>query len=184
VAKSQLDGATLVRTIRNTLAFHPQDQETAPQSLRKLSRAVEQSADTIFITDLHGVMKYVNPAFENLAGQDRDEVCGRTSRISKSSERAPEVYHEVWETILAGNSYRWIRGESKKEWRVVLRGREHLSRSRRLATGHAVSFEGRDLTERLRLEAQLLPSQKMDAMGNLAGGVAHDFNPLLTIITS
>jgi PAS domain S-box-containing protein len=112
VAKSQLDGATLVRTIRNTLAFHPQDQQTAPQSLRKLSRAVEQSADTIFVTDLHGVIEYVNPAFENLTGQDRDEVCGRTSRISKSSERAPEVYHEIWETILAGNSYRGIRGET------------------------------------------------------------------------
>ena len=152
--------------------------------MRKLSRAVEPSAVTIFITDLHGVIEYVNLAFENLTGQDRDEVCGRTSRISKSSERAPEVYHEIWETILAGNSYRGIRGESKKEWRVVLRGREHLPRSGRLATGHAVPFEGRDLTERLRLEAQLLPSQKMDAMGNLAGGVAHDFNPLLTIITS
>jgi hypothetical protein len=49
VAKSQLDGAILVRAIRNTLAFHPQDQQTAPQSLRKLSRAVEQSADTIFM---------------------------------------------------------------------------------------------------------------------------------------
>ena len=184
MAKSQLDSATLIRTIRNTLAFHPQDQQIAPQSLRKRSRAVERSAGTIFITDLHGVIEYVNPAFENLTGQERDEVCGRTSRISKSSERAPEVYPEIRETILAGNSYRGIRGESKKEWRVVLRGREHLPGSGRLATGHAVPFEGRDLTERLRLEAQLLPSQKRDAMGNLAGGVAHDFNPVLTSITS
>src|ERR1700722_20283322 len=136
------------------------------QSLRKLSRVVEPSADTIFITDLQGVIESVNPAFENLTGQHHDEVCGRTSRISKSSERAPEVYHEIWETILAGNSYRGIRGESKKEWRVVFRGREHLPGSGRLATGHAVPFEGRDLTERLRLEAQLLPSQKRDAMGN------------------
>jgi PAS domain-containing protein len=126
VAKSQLDSATLIRTIRNTLAFHPQDQQIAPQSLRKRSRAVERSADTIFITDLHGVIEYVNPAFENLTGQERDEVCCRTSRISKSSERAPEVYPEIRETILAGNSYRGIRGESKKEWRVVLPGREHL----------------------------------------------------------
>src|ERR1035441_10376951 len=59
VAKSQLDGATLVRTIRNTLAVHSlqQEQQTAEHSLRKLSRAVEQSADTIFITDLHGIVE-------------------------------------------------------------------------------------------------------------------------------
>ena len=143
MAKPQLDSATLIRTIRNTLAFHPQDQQTAPQSLRKRSRAVERSADTIFITDLHGVIEYVNPAFENLTGQERDEVCGRTSRISKSSERAPEVYPEIRETILAGNSYRGIRGESKKEWRVVFRGREHLPRSGRLATGHAAPLSSR-----------------------------------------
>ena len=57
-AKSQSDGATLVRTIRNTLTVHnlQQEQQTAEQTLRKLSRAVEQSADTIVIPDLHGVI--------------------------------------------------------------------------------------------------------------------------------
>ena len=56
VAKSQLDGATLVRTIRNTLAMHSlqQEQHTAEESLRKLSQAVEQSADTVMVTDLRG----------------------------------------------------------------------------------------------------------------------------------
>jgi PAS domain-containing protein len=94
VAKSQLDGATLVRTIRNTLTVHSlkQEQQTVEQSLRKLSRAVEQSADTIFITDLHGVIEYVNTAFEALTGYHHDEVCGRTANrdrkfITKSGRR-------------------------------------------------------------------------------------------------
>ncbi len=56
VAKSQLDGATLVRTIRGTLALHSlqQEQQSTQELLRKLSRAVEQSADTVLITDREG----------------------------------------------------------------------------------------------------------------------------------
>jgi signal transduction histidine kinase len=64
IAKSQLDGATLVRTMRNTLAMHSiqQDQHTAEESLRKLSRAVEQAADTVVVTDRQGIIECVNPA--------------------------------------------------------------------------------------------------------------------------
>ncbi len=186
VAKSQLDGATLVRTIRNTLAVHSlqREQQTAEHSLRKLSRAVEQSADTIMVTDLHGIVEYVNPAFEALTGYQRDDVCGRTPRILKSGEQGPEVYREIWKTILAGNVYRGILVNRKKNGELYYV--EESICPVRDAAGQITHFisNGRDLTERLRLEAQLLQSQKMDAIGNLAGGVAHDFNNLLTIITS
>ena len=186
VAKSQLDGATLVRTIRNTLTVHSlkQEQQTVEQSLRKLSRAVEQSADTILITDLHGIIEYVNPAFEVLTGYHHDEICGRTPRLLKSGEQGPEVYQEIWNTILAGNVYRGILVNRKKNGELYYV--EESICPVRDAAGQITHFisNGRDLTERLRLEAQLLQSQKMDAIGNLAGGVAHDFNNILTIITS
>ncbi|MGA7769930.1 MAG: response regulator [Candidatus Sulfotelmatobacter sp.] len=186
VAKSQLDGATLVRTIRNTLAMHSlqQEQQTAEQSLRKLSRAVEQSADTIMVTDLHGIIEYVNPAFEALTGYHHDEVCGRTPRILKSGEQGPEVYQEIWKTILVGNVYRGILVNRKKSGELYY-VEETICPVRDSAAQitHFIS-NGRDLTERLRMEAQLLQSQKMDAIGNLAGGIAHDFNNILTIITS
>jgi PAS domain S-box-containing protein len=131
-----------------------------------------------------GSLKYVNPAFEALTGYHRDEVCGRTPRILKSGEQGPELYQEIWKTILSENCYRGILVNRKKNGELYYV--EESICPVRDAAGQITHFisNGRDLTERLRLEAQLLQSQKMDAIGNLAGGVAHDFNNLLTIITS
>ena len=186
VTKSQLDGATLVRTIRNTLALHSlqQEQQAAEESLRKLSRAVEQAADMVMITNRSGVIEYVNPAFEALTGYSREEACGKTPRILKSGEQGAETYQEMWQTMLAGNVYRGILVNRKKDGDLYYV--EESICPVRDAQGEITHFisNGRDLTERLRLEAQLLQAQKMDAVGRLAGGVAHDFNNLLTIITS
>ncbi len=186
VAKSQLDGATLVRTIRGTLAVHSlrQEQHSAEESLRKLSRAVEQSADTVIMTNQQGIIEYVNPAFEALTGYGRDEVCGQTPRILKSGEQGPEFYQAMWRIILAGSVYRAILVNRKKNGELYY-VEESISpvRDTEGRITHFIS-NGRDLTERLRLEAELRQAQKMDAIGHLAGGVAHDFNNLLTIITS
>jgi len=186
VAKSQLDGATLIRTMQNTLAMHSlqREQHTAEESLRKLSQVVEQSADTVIVTDRHGTIEYVNPAFEVLTGYQRQEVCGQTPRLLKSGEQGPEIYQEMWKAILAGDVFRGILVNRKKNGELYYV--EESICPVRDASGQVTHFvaNGRDLTERLRLEAQLLQSQKMDAIGKLAGGVAHDFNNLLTIITS
>jgi len=184
--KAQLDGATLVRTIRSTLALHSlqQEQLTAEDSLRKLSRALEQSADMVMITDCRGIIEYVNPAFEALTGYTRAEACGKSPSFLKSGEQGPEIYQEMWKTIVAGNVYRGIFVNRRKDGdRYCL---EQSISPVRGANGRITHFiaNGRDLTDRLRLEAQLLQAQKMDAIGRLAGGVAHDFNNLLTIITS
>jgi len=186
VAKSQLDGATLVRTIRHTLALHSlqQEQQSAQELLRKLLHAVEQSADTVLITDREGRIQYVNPAFEKLTGYAHEEACGKTPRILKSGEQGPDTYQEMWKTLLAGQVYRGILVNRKKNGDLYY-VEESISPVRD-PNGEITHFisNGRDLTERLRLEAQLVQAQKMDAIGRLAGGIAHDFNNLLTIITS
>jgi two-component system, cell cycle sensor histidine kinase and response regulator CckA len=186
MSKSRLDGATLIRTIRSTLALHSlqQEQQSAEATLRKLSRAVEQSADIVMITDREGIIEYVNPAFEALNGYSREEACGHTPRILKSGEQEPETYQELWKTILSGNVYRGIMLNRKKNGELYYL--EETICPVRDAGGQITHFisNGRDLTERMRLEGQLLQAQKMDAIGRLAGGVAHDFNNLLTIITS
>jgi len=186
LTKSQLDGATLIRSIRSTLALHSMQkgQTVAEESLRKLSQAVEHSADSVMMTDSRGVIEYVNPAFEAMTGYSHDETCGKTPRILRSGEQGPEVYQELWQTILAGNVYRGILVNRKKNGELYY-VEENICpvRDGQGQITHFVS-NGRDLTERLRLEAQLVQAQKMDAIGRLAGGVAHDFNNLLTIITS
>ena len=186
VERSQLNGANLVRTIRCALSLHStqQQRQMAEDSLRKLSCAVEQSADIIFITNAEGIIEYVNSAFEALSGYSRQEVTGKTPAILKSGQQAPALYRELWETIRSGDIFRSILVNRKKDGGVYYVD-ESISPIRDVAgrITHFVS-NGRDLTDRLHLEAQLLQSQKMDAIGRLAGGVAHDFNNLLTIITS
>jgi len=184
--RSQLDGVNLIRTIRSTQALHSlrQEQLDTEESLRNLSRAVEQSADSVIITDREGIIEYVNPAFEALTGYSFAEVEGKTPRVVKSGEQSPDFYREMWKTILAGNNYRGILVNKKKNGELYY-VEESISPMRDAGERitHFIS-NGRDLTDRLRLEAQLLQAQKMDAIGRLAGGVAHDFNNLLTIITS
>jgi len=186
LTKSQMDGATLIRTIQSTLEMHvlEQGQHAAEESLRKLSLAVEQSPDMVVVTDQNGIIEYVNPAFEALTGYTPDEVHGNTPRMLKSGEQGAEVYQGLWRTILAGNVFRGILVNRKKSGELY-----HVEQSIcpvRDPRGKITHFiaTGRDLTERVRLEAQLTQAQKMNAVGRLAGGVAHDFNNLLTIITS
>ncbi|MGD0163666.1 MAG: response regulator [Candidatus Sulfotelmatobacter sp.] len=186
VEKSQLNGANLLRTIRCTLNLHStqQQRQFAEESLRKLSCAVEQSADTIFITNSEGVIEYVNPAFETLTGYSRQEATGQTQSILDSGQQAPALYRELWETIRTGDAGRSMTVNRKKSGELYYVD-ESISPIKD-ADGRATHFisNGRDLTKQLHLESQLLQAKKMDAIGRLAGGVAHDFNNLLTIITS
>jgi two-component system cell cycle sensor histidine kinase/response regulator CckA len=186
LTRSQLDGATLIRTIRSTMALHSmqRDHMAAEESLRKLSRAVEQSDDSVMVTNREGIIEYVNPAFEALTGYTSAEACGNTPRILKSGEQLPDFYQAMWKTVLSGNVFRGILVNRKKNGDFY-----HVEASIspvRDGAGRITHFisNGRDLTERIRLEAQLRQAHKMDAIGRLAGGVAHDFNNLLTIITS
>jgi two-component system cell cycle sensor histidine kinase/response regulator CckA len=186
VEKSDLNGMNLMRSIRSTLALYSaqRGKECSEESLRKLSRAVEQSADAVMITNRDGLIEYVNPAFESLTGFSYEEAQGNTPRILKSGEQSPSVYQDMWQTILAGKSYCSILVNRRKNGELYY-VEASISPVRDIsgAITHFIS-NARDLTGRMRLEAQLSQAQKMDAIGRLAGGVAHDFNNLLTIITS
>jgi two-component system cell cycle sensor histidine kinase/response regulator CckA len=156
----------------------------AEDTLRKLWRAVEQSADLVMITDRAGIIEYVNPAFESLTGYSPGELMGQTPRVLKSGQQTSELYRELWQTILAGNVFRCIMTNRKKNGETFVAEKTITPlRDNEGKLTHFISND-RDITDRRRLENQLQQAQKMDAIGRLAGGVAHDFNNLLMVISS
>ena len=175
-----------VLTVRNAFddgSAEHQHRKTE-ETLRKLWRSVEQSADTVIIMDRSGVMEYVNPAFEALTGYSRQEAVGQTLGILKSEQQAGELYEEMWNTVLSGNVFRGIVMDRKKNGETLII--EKALTPLRDGDGKIAHFisTGRDITERRQLESDLRQAQKMDAIGRLAGGVAHDFNNLLLVISA
>lgn len=75
-------------------------------SLHRLSNAIEQTADSIFITDCDGVIEYVNSGFELTTGYSREEAVGKTPKILKSGRQDAAYYEKLWRTITAGEVYR------------------------------------------------------------------------------
>lgn len=159
-------------------------RQKSEDTLRKLWRSVEQSADTVIIMDRAGVMEYVNPAFEALTGYSRQEAIGQTLGMLKSEQQASELYEEMWNTVRGGNVFRGIVMNRKKNGETVII--EQALSPLRDGSGPIMHFisTARDITERRKLESELQQAQKMDAIGRLAGGVAHDFNNLLLVISA
>ena len=77
----------------------------AEESLHLFSQAVEQSANTIVITDQSGTIQYVNRKFSELTGYSSDEAVGQNPRLLKSGQEPPELYRELWETITSGREW-------------------------------------------------------------------------------
>ena len=82
------------------------ERRQAEAELRKLSQAVEQSANAIVITDVNGNIEYANPKFVEVSGYSLPEVLGQNPRILKSGEQSPEFYQNLWQTIKNGRVWR------------------------------------------------------------------------------
>jgi PAS domain S-box-containing protein len=150
---------------------------------RFFSAVVESSNDAIITKSLDGTITAWNQAAERLFGYSSSEAVGRHIRLIVPEGRRDEMY-DILERIGRGESVERV--ETK---RLHKDGREvdvSLTVSPlRSATGEIVGASNiaRDLTEKLAAEAQFRQAQKMDAIGQLTGGVAHDFNNILTVIT-
>jgi sigma-B regulation protein RsbU (phosphoserine phosphatase) len=119
----------------------------------RLSSAVEQTADSVVITDRRGVIEYVNPAFEQTTGFSRAEAIGFTPRILRSGEQPTAFYESMWATILGGEAFKGTIVNRKKGGELFV-AEQTITPMRDCRTGELTHFVSvlRDLTDRLELE--------------------------------
>ncbi len=98
----ELDGRQVVLAVTHDIT----ERKRAEEQLRKLSLAVEQSPESIVITDLAARIEYVNDAFVLATGFQRSEVLGKNSRVLQSGKTPAETYRAMWETLTRGETWR------------------------------------------------------------------------------
>lgn len=163
------------------------EQKRVEESLRLLNTAVLQARESVLITDaqldLPGPrIVFVNPAFTEMTGYSAEEVIGKTPRILQGPRTDKSVLARLRKSLKRGEvfdgettQYRKDGTAYEQEWRITPL-RDDVGK-----ITHYVAIQ-RDVSEHRKLEAQFRQSQKMEAFGQLAGGVAHDFNNILAVI--
>ncbi|MCD6580516.1 MAG: ABC transporter substrate-binding protein [Desulfuromusa sp.] len=174
----QPDGSVLKLEIFRDITERKQLEDERSQLLQ----AIDQSSETIVITDSSGTIQYANPAFEKISGYTREEAIGQNPHILKSDQQDDAFYSELWKTLTGGEVWKGRFINKKKDG--TLYTEDATISPVHNVLGEVVNYIAvkRDITHVVEIEEQLRQKYKMEAVGVMAGGMAHNFNNNLAII--
>lgn len=149
---------------------------------RKLAWVVRQSPTSILITDIRGRIEFANPKLLEMTGYTEAEVVGKSPSILKSGHTGEADYKEIWKCLSQGKPWHGVFKNLRKD------GSHYWAKTSLLPllneAGEITNYigVGEDITEKRHVDEQIAQVQKMEAVGILAGSIAHDFNNVLMTI--
>jgi PAS domain S-box-containing protein len=171
----------LIEFIANQIAIlirRKQDQE----EINRLYSSIEQSPVSVVITNIDGRIEYVNPKVLDATGYTSDEIIGNNPRMFSSGKASPDLYKDLWTSIRAGKVWHGEFYNRKKSGAEFIESATISPiKNQEGEITHIIAVK-EDITERRVLQEQLVLAQKMQGLGQLAGGISHDFNNILTVM--
>ncbi len=159
------------------------DKIEREKQIKKMQFAIEQAPVSIVITDTEGNIEYVNPFFSKITGYSFEESIGKNPRILKSGKHDEAFYKKLWDTITSGEIWNGEFYNKKKNgnfyWEKAVIG-PVIDERGKIINYIAVK---EDITELKKMREHFYNIQKLESLGTLAGGIAHDMNNILYAIS-
>jgi len=162
-------------------------QTKLQQEQERLDVTLQSIGDAVITTDIQGKVVLINKVAQTLTGWCREEACGRdlidvfkiiNELTQKPCENPVKKVLETKEVVELANHTMLIARDGSR--RVIADSAAPIIDAAENTIGVVLVF--RDMTEKFELETALRHAQKMEALGKLAGGIAHEFNNILSII--